>query len=161
MTKKLLATVTFALATAFTSTAAFADQIAQPTAAKAPVMVADRRGNDVDVLDAQRAMGRAGTVTLSARGGRNADLAVVSSDPRLDLARVMIQYAGGKTVMLRSNGASRIDLPDRGRIASIRVQYVNRGAGRGAIVKLIARDDDRGGRDDDRGGWNGRGRGRH
>ena len=44
----------------------------------------------------------------------------------------------GRTVMLRGSTARMIDLPDNGRISSVVVSYVNRGA-RGASIKLVAK----------------------
>lgn len=140
MSKKLFASLTVALATALTSSVALA---APAAAAEAKTMVADRRGNDVDVLEQQRVGRGSGVLTFTPRRTRGADLAIVSTDPRIDLFRVMITYASGRTTTLRASGGRALDLPDSGRIASIRVQYANRGA-RFAAVQLVARDDHRG-----------------
>lgn len=167
MSKKLLSSITLALVTALTTTAAIAAPGA-PAATKVEatfgaqaqgqIMVADRRGNDsMAVLDTARVGNRAGSLVLQVpRGNRSSDLALVSSDARLDLGRIVITYANGRSTVIRGSGASAIDLPDGGRITSIRVQYQNRSA-RGATVKLVARAE-QGGRDG-RGDHGGRGHG--
>lgn len=110
-----------------------------------------------NVLDAERAFGRRGTVTLEPSGFRKAgkDLFVLSSDQDVDIRFVKITYARGRTVMLRGTRGRLLDLPDGGRIRSVEVSYVNRGGARGAMIKLIARggfdQDHDHGRDDN--GW--------
>jgi hypothetical protein len=131
--KKLFGTLALGLTLALTSaTALAAPQVAFKRAPQHERNV---------VLDAERVMMRSGTVTLDVdRGARRADLSLLSSDARIDIKRVMVTYAGGRTVMLRGNRfGNDIDLPDGGRIVSVKVQYLNRGA-RGGMIKLIAKD---------------------
>jgi hypothetical protein len=140
--KKLFSSLTIATALLLSATVASADTKAADT------RVADRGDRMFkpapqierqSVVDAQRALGRRGTVTLSAKGfGKQGDMFVLSSDNDLDIRLVKITYAGGRTQMLRGSRAQVIDLPDAGRIKSVQVSYVNRGA-RGASIKLIAK----------------------
>jgi hypothetical protein len=135
---KLFSSLTIATTLALSATAAFADtRVAdrrdERTYKPAPDMIRE------NVVDAKRAIGRRGTVTLSAKGfGKQGDLFVLSSDNDLDIRFVKITYARGRTVMLRGSNARMIDLPDNGRISSVEVSYVNRGA-RGASIKLVAK----------------------
>lgn len=140
--KKLLSSLTIATTLLFSAAAAFADtKVAETRIADrgdkmfrpAPDMIRE------NVVDAKRAFGRRGTVTLSARTfGKQGDLFVLSSDNDLDIRFVKVTYARGRTVMLRGSNARAIDLPDNGRIQSVEVSYVNRGA-RGASIKLVAK----------------------
>lgn len=130
--------IAIALTLALTSTAALADtKPAQTQVAFKPAP----RDRGMITLESERVGFRTGTVSFDVqRGTRRADLALLSSDPRVDIRRVVIQYAGGKRMVLRGNRDGRLlDLPDGGRIASIDVMYVNKGA-RGAMIKLVAKD---------------------
>ncbi|HUQ01073.1 MAG TPA: hypothetical protein VM261_01200 [Kofleriaceae bacterium] len=140
--KKLLSSLTIATTLLFSATAALADtKVADHRGARpdermlrpAPDMIRD------NVVDAKRAFGRRGTVTLTAQGfGKQGDMFVLSSDSDLDIRFVKVTYARGRSVMLRGSNARAIDLPDSGRIQSVEVSYVNRGA-RGASIKLVAK----------------------
>lgn len=130
-----------ALTLTLTSTAALADH--KPAEAKA-TQVAFKpapRDRQMVTLETQRVGFRSGTATFDVqRGTRRADLALMSTDPRVDIRRVVIHYAGGKRMVLRGDrGGRMLDLPDGGRIASLEVSYVNKGA-RGAMIKLVAKD---------------------
>lgn len=108
-----------------------------------PAELMIKPGPDVmreDVLAVERAFGRRGTLTLDVRGGHGMkkNLFLVSSDDRLAIRFVRITYASGRQIMLRGSQARALDLPDGGRIETVEVAYVNRGA-RGAVVKLIAK----------------------
>ena len=92
------------------------------------------------VLAVERAFGRRGTLTLDVHPGAalKKNLFLVSSDDRLHIRFARITYASGRQVMLRGSRGRAIDLPDGGRIETVEVSYMNRGA-RGAVVKLIAK----------------------
>jgi hypothetical protein len=150
--KKLLETLVISSTLALSATAAFADnrvddhridehRIDRPDRPDQRMFKPAPPAVESNVIDAQRAFGRRGTVTLSARGGfrKQGDMFVLSSDNDLDIRFVKITYARGRTVMLRGTSARAIDLPDNGRIKSVEVSYVNRGNARGATIKLIAR----------------------
>jgi len=153
--KKLFSTLVISTSLLLSATAAFADnRIADHRTDRRPepppqIMIKPAPPVfEQSVLDSQRAFGRRGTLTLSARGaGMKKNLLVLSTDDRLDIRFVKITYAGGRSVMLRGSQARVLDLPDGGRIRSVEVSYVNRGA-RGAMVKLIARGGERGNRHD-------------
>jgi hypothetical protein len=134
--KKLFGTLALATTLALTSTAALADS-------RHADVVAFKKAPEHDrlvTLDAQRVMMRAGTITLDAgKGARKADLSLQATDGRIMIQRVVIQYAGGRSVTLRGNRDGSLDLPDGGRIVSVKVQYQNRGA-RGGMIKLLAKD---------------------
>lgn len=155
--KKLFSSLAIATTLILSTTAAFADsRVADRRTDRhdrpAELMIKPRPGvMQEDVLAAERATARRGIVTLDVRGrvmGKN--LVLVSSDDRLDIRFVRITYASGKTLMLRGTQARSLDIPDNGRIKTVQVSYVNRGA-RGATVKLIAR----AARAPHRGPWNG------
>jgi hypothetical protein len=132
---QFLKPLAIALTLTLTSTAALADN--KPTAVAFKPAPRDR----VVTLETQRVGPRSGTATFDVqRGTRRADLALMSSDPRVDIRRVVIHYAGGKRLVLRGDRSGRmLDLPDGGRIASLEVSYVNKGV-RGATIKLVAKD---------------------
>lgn len=67
---------------------------------------------------------------------------LVSSSRGLDILGVEITYARGRKELVRADrdGVVAIDL-GRGKATSIAVRYVNRGAGRGASIQVLAKDD--------------------
>ncbi|KAB2906887.1 MAG: hypothetical protein F9K40_05785 [Kofleriaceae bacterium] len=142
--KKLFSSLAIATTLLVSATAAFADSRVADHRTERPAHLMIKPRPDLmreDVLASERASNRRGILTLDVRAraaGKN--LVLVSSDDRLDIGFVRITYASGKTVMLRGTQARQLDIPDNGRIKSVQVSYVNRGA-RGAIVKLVARGD--------------------
>jgi hypothetical protein len=143
--KKFLKTIVISSTLALSATAAFADnnRVADHRGDVGPskIMIKPARpAFETNVLDMERASGRRGTVTLDAKRGfgKQGDLFVLSSDNDVDIRFVRITYANGRSVMLRGTKSRMLDLPDGGRIRSVDVSYVNRGA-RGATIKLLAK----------------------
>jgi hypothetical protein len=153
--KKLLETLVISSTLALSATAAFADnridrvdRVDDHRTERPDVRPDERMFKpapppelDSNVIDAQRAFGRRGTVTLTAKTGfgKQGDLFVLSSDNDVDIRFVKITYARGRIVMLRGSRGRALDLPDGGRIKTVEVSYVNRGNARGAMIKLIAK----------------------
>ncbi len=99
-----------------------------------------------DLLTAMRAPARRGTmmIPLPARGSYD-QLKLIASDRGLDIVAIELTYGRGRTEVLRpqADGVISLDL-GRGKVQSVAVRYVNR-AGRGATIKVLAKDDgDRG-----------------
>jgi hypothetical protein len=124
---------------ATTATAALAD--VRPGGPVGPTAVAFKRPapQTDNVLGIQRAGMRSGSMTFDLdRGATRGDLQLISTDSRVAIRRVMIQYAGGRKAVVRGNRDGSLDLPDGGRITSVTVMYANKGA-RGAMIKLVAK----------------------
>ena len=131
--KKLFTSLVISTTLALTATAALADVRPTTVAFKRPAPQTE------NVLGIQRAGMRSGSMTFDLdRGATRGDLQLISTDSRVAIRRVMIQYAGGRKAMVRGNRDGSLDLPDGGRIASVTVMYANRGA-RGAMIKLVAK----------------------
>jgi len=100
-----------------------------------------------DLLTAMRAPARRGTmmIPLPARGSYD-QLKLIASDRGLDIVAIELTYGRGRTEVLRpqADGVISLDL-GRGKVRSVAVRYVNRGAGRGAMIKVLAKDDADGG----------------
>jgi hypothetical protein len=144
--KKLIKTLVISSTLALTATAAFADtRVADHRGDVGPSKIMFKPAQPAfdNVLDTERASGRRGTVTLTAKSGfaKQGDMFVLSSDNDVDIRFAKITYANGRSVMLRGTKGRALDLPDGGRIRSVQVSYVNRGArgARGATIKLIAK----------------------
>ena len=152
-------TVVFALLTSLvTAGTAFADRdngrdhrgpqapiVVQP----APVHVDARPqfapGGQWDLLANKAAFGRRGTITMNVPRGQSYDqLRLVASDRGLDIVAVELTYARGRTEIVKParDGMAAIDL-GKGNLKQIKVRYLNRGAGRDASIKVLAKDEGR------------------
>ena len=128
-----------------------------------PVMIRDRRGPGTqapfvggpqapafaparwDLLANRAAFGRRGKLELSLPRGTSYDqLRLVASERGLDILSVELTYARGRKEIVQParDGLVAIDV-GRGKLAKIEVRYVNRGASRGASIKLLGKDDGR------------------
>jgi hypothetical protein len=123
----------------------------------APIAVADaglrmqakRPGGMQDrwqLLSSQTAPRRRGTltVTLPARGDLD-QLKLIANQRGLDIVAVELTYARGRKEIVKParDGSVSIDLAP-GKLRSISVRYVNRGAGPGATIQVMGKDGDRG-----------------
>ena len=99
-----------------------------------------------DTLAIARASQRRGMfkVALPGRGSYD-QLRLIASDPRVDILGIELTYARGRTALIRPDrdGLVTVDL-GRGKVTSVAVRYVNRGAARGASIKVLAKDDGHG-----------------
>ena len=139
------------------------------TTTTAGTALADNRGHSVDrrvdptpaqvrpapghrpawsLISTTRAVARRGTISVALpRTGRYEELMLTPSDQRLDLLAVEISYARGAKQIIRPNrdGTVKLDVDNR-RVTSIQVRYANRGAPRGATIKVFGQLDQRIGR---------------
>jgi hypothetical protein len=123
--------------------------IYQPAPVQPPVIVAPPRALPApiatrwDLVTAQRAPARRGAVALALPARASYDqVRVVASDRGLDITAIELTYARGRTLTVRpkADGMISLDL-GRGKVTSIVVRYVNRGAGRDATIKVLAKND--------------------
>ena len=88
-----------------------------------------------------------GSITLAVpKRGDLDQLRVVASERGLDIVAVELTYKKGRSELVRParDGAVTIDLA-AGKLKKIEVRYINRGAGPGAAIQVLGKDEARGG----------------
>jgi hypothetical protein len=96
-----------------------------------------------DVLTTKRASARRGRVTIDVPRMNQLDqLRLIASERGLDIVSIELSYGRGRTEVVQpaSDGLVTLDL-GRGKLRSIAVRYVNRGAGRDATIKVLGKAD--------------------
>jgi hypothetical protein len=108
-----------------------------------------------ELLTVKAAGARRGMLSLSVPARQSFDqLRLIPSASGVDILGIELDYGRGRTERVRpgSDGLVTLDL-GRGKLKSIAVHYVNRGAGRDATIKVLGKDDGKladNGRDDGR-----------